>query len=440
MGRRLLAASPCLLTELTLIFSFASAMKVELHLIQNFPPANLNRDDTGAPKDCEFGGERRARISSQCIKRSIRTSPVFERTLESRIGIRTKRSAERIAEILGTMHGRSADEADALARAALGQLLSDVDEKGRTSVLYYAAPSELADLATRVHEADMEGALQSIVEARAAINSHPEDTSKSDRNKVEKAHEDALNDLKKALKNAVKRFVDNNKGWARSVDVALFGRMLAEEPELNLEASCQVAHAISTNRVSMEYDYYTAVDDLNPDAETGAGMIGSTGFNSSCFYRYILVDVDQLARNLSESSSETESGRLAALDGLRAFINAAIAAIPTGKQNSFAAQARPALVLAVVRPDGSMPMSLVNAFERPAAPRNGHTLLETSVLQLDRHWADLNTMYGDEDTQVFLAVQPSLAENGTLQSLADAHVANVQELVSAVMRSVGGDT
>lgn len=415
-------------------------MKVELHLLQNFPPANLNRDDTGAPKDCEFGGERRARISSQCIKRSIRTSPVFASELDSRIGIRTKRSTERIADILREKHDRSEEEATALARAALSQLLSDVDERGRTSVLYYAAPDELEDLAARVHEAstEAEDEVLAVVEAREAAEALDDEASKSERKEAAKTLDEARKALKKEVGKAIKDFVKDHRDWARSVDVALFGRMLAEEPELNLDAACQVAHAISTNRVSMEYDYYTAVDDLNPDAETGAGMIGSTGFNSSCFYRYALLDVKHLAHNLSEGEDVSDSGAAMALDGVRAFLRAAIAAIPTGKQNSFAAQARPALILAVVRSEDSMPMSLVNAFERPAAPRNGHSLLEASAAQLDRHWKDLNDMYGDDGSRAFVAAQGNLVENGTLKTLEASRVSNVQQVVESVLDVLDG--
>lgn len=358
-------------------------MRLELHFLQNFPPANLNRDDTGTPKDCQFGGERRARISSQCIKRSIRMSPVFENTLGEKIARRTKRFVEPLAERLEDEHGRDEEEAQKLAEAALDELIGlsgDDGDVSETEVLHYAANEEIEDLAALVHEADEEE--QSVSEA-------------------------------------TDKFMEENQGYARSVDIGLFGRFLADTPELTLEAASQVAHAISTNRVSMEFDYYTAVDDLNPDEETGAGMIGTTGYNSSCFYRYMLLDVQHLARNLSPEADPTPGSYERAILGTEAFARAAVAAIPTGMQTSFAAQARPQLVLAVVRPGKSAPMSLVNAFEEPARPQNGASLVQDSVAKLDQHWKEMTGMYGSSQSEPFLAVTESA---GNIDSLEEAQV------------------
>jgi CRISPR system Cascade subunit CasC len=376
-------------------------MRLELHFLQNFPPANLNRDDTGTPKDCQFGGERRARISSQCIKRSIRTSPVFEQTLGEQIGQRTKRFVEPLAKRLEKEHGHSEEEAQGLAADALDELIGLADSNGevqKTEVLHYAAQEEIEDLAERVHSAT-EG---------------------------DKTISDAIGDFK-----------EKNQGYARAVDIGLFGRFLADTPELTLEAASQVAHAISTNRVSMEFDYYTAVDDLNPDEETGAGMIGTTGYNSSCFYRYMLLDVEHLARNLSPDEDPTASSFERAIVGTEAFTRAAVAAIPTGMQTSFAAQARPQLVLAVVRPGKSTPMSLVNAFEDPARPQNGTSLVQDSVSKLDRHWGEMTSMYGSKESDAFLAMLDSA---GSVDNLEPARIEteNGQGEIEALVHQVIG--
>ena len=156
------------------------------------------------------------------------------------------------------------------------------------------------------------------------------------------------------LKAALKTLLDGTK----AADLALFGRMLADLPDNNVDAASQVAHAISTNKVEMEFDFYTAVDDLQADAETGAGMMGTVEFNSSCFYRYANIDVTQLQKNLDGD------GELV-VKTVEAFLRAAVVAIPTGKQNSMAAQNPPSFVLAVVRNSGLW--SLANAFVRPVA-------------------------------------------------------------------------
>lgn len=408
---------------------------VELHILQNFPPANLNRDDTGTPKDCEFGGVRRARISSQCIKRSIRTSPVFQHAMDHAIGIRSKRTGEHVADTLQTAHDHAEPEAIELAEAALDEFLSLSDETDggfrKTKVLYYASTAELEDLAHRLATSSLDDEVAAAVDARQAVAEVEADDEalKKDLKAAQKKQRSARRALKKGVKPILKAFVKENVGWARTVDIALFGRMLAEEPTLNVDGACQVAHAISTNRVSMEFDFYSAVDDLNPSGETGAGMIGTTGYNSSCFYRYMLVDVDGLARNLSPEADPTATSWQQATDGVEAFVRAAVAAIPTGKQTSFAAQARPQFVLAVARPNTSMPMSLVNAFEKPARPLKEKSLLQNSVTKLDGHWASLTDMYGTEGAEVFLAM---LDDAGAVDALASYQRASFGDLVQGV--------
>ncbi|TLN00074.1 type I-E CRISPR-associated protein Cas7/Cse4/CasC, partial [bacterium] len=118
-------------------------MLVELHLIQNFVPANLNRDDTNNPKDCDFGGVRRARISSQCLKRAIRNEKSFAQTTAVDIGIRTRWMNRLIAEAL-----EKAGKEQALAQSvadAFAIQYSKLD-KGHTSVLIYLSRNEVESI------------------------------------------------------------------------------------------------------------------------------------------------------------------------------------------------------------------------------------------------------------------------------------------------------
>ncbi len=344
-------------------------MLVELHLIQHFAPSNLNRDDTGAPKDCEFGGVRRARISSQCIKRAIRTSFQRERLLpEEHQAIRTKRLLGELADRL-VARGKDREQALVVAQRlieSLGLALA-ANQAEKTEYLVFFGRQEierLVDLADREWET-----LSQIVDASAGQG----------RGTKKQASSTIPNHIARAARDAL----DGGK----AVDLALFGRMLADLPERNIDAACQVAHAISTNRVTMEFDYYTAVDDLLPEETAGADMIGTVEFNSACYYRYQNVDIDQLVQNLQ---GDTELARA----GLEAFLRWSILAVPTGKQNSFAAQNPPSLVFAVVREHGLW--SLANAFVEPARPRDGRDLVQESIRKLDDYWGRLTSMYGVE--------------------------------------------
>jgi CRISPR system Cascade subunit CasC len=377
-------------------------MFVEIHLIQNFAPANLNRDDTGSPKDCEFGGHRRARVSSQCWKRSVREYFSQEALLpESQLGVRTKRLAGKIAAKLMELDGsRSPEQASnvaALAVEALGTKLdanSKKDDK-RTSVLLFLGNDQVDGLAKLCDE-------QWVVLMEASTKKKAE-----------------------ISKEVAKQFREALKG-SRAVDLALFGRMIAEDPEKNVDAACQVAHAISTHRVAPEFDYYTAVDDLGRDDETGAGMIGTQEFNSACFYRYANVSVPQLEANL-------QGDRELAISGLRAFLQSFILAIPKAKQNGTAAQSLPCFVMVVVRGKGLA--SMANAFARPVDGRDGGLTLN-SVNALARHYAKLTQMYGGSGVKM---ARFATMEDADFQPLLDAGVnraQNVEELLDGALAAV----
>lgn len=359
-------------------------MIVELHLIQNFAPANLNRDDTGSPKDCTFGGYRRARISSQSQKRAIRTLFAEEQLLPAdALGERTKRLVEAIGVSL-TAAGKDAEQASYVAGRILEALKIKMDSKrpDETSYLVFIGASEIARLS--------EIGSERWDELLAGFEPG---------NKKAKKPE-----LPKDVATAARAAIDGR----RAVDVALFGRMLADIPDRNRDAAAQVAHALSVNQVEVEFDFFTAVDDLKDrsqeDEDAGAGMLGTFEFNSACFYRYFNVDLGQLGRNLNYDAELTEAG-------LRAYLRAAVLALPTGKQNSFAAHQQPSLILSVVRDRGLQ--SLANAFVEPVRPdRSGNgDLVAKSVGALDAFLERQRVLYGDAVSTVrFAAVDPAYRE------------------------------
>ncbi|MFQ5575635.1 MAG: type I-E CRISPR-associated protein Cas7/Cse4/CasC [Anaerolineae bacterium] len=362
-------------------------MFIELHIIQNFAPANLNRDDSGSPKECEFGGVRRARISSQSFKRAIRFEPVFEETTKVENGRRTKFIADQITKRL-VEADKDKEEARAVAEAFADSYAGGLDKKtGKTNVLIYLSKEEFDGIAQKLL-ADWDTAL-----AEAAS----------------KGKQKIIGDLIKAL-------VKETKDRTGAPDIALFGRMLASKAELNIDAACQVAHAISTHRVAMEWDYFTAVDDFKPDDTSGAGMVGYTGYNSSCFYRYARIDWQQLKENLGwrdENKAKKAAEKALIQQGnqdavvlarrtVEGFLRAAIDAIPTGKQNAFAAQNPTNMALAVVRTDGKC-WNLSNAFEIPIRSERRSSDDETtytgyiapSIAALDEEWNDKISFYDD---------------------------------------------
>ncbi|MDB5311578.1 MAG: CRISPR-associated protein Cse4 family [Gemmataceae bacterium] len=353
-------------------------MRIEVHVLQNFAPSNLNRDDTGSPKDAEFGGYRRARVSSQCLKRAVRgyfkDEKLFDKT---QLGERTKRLAQAVAERL-IKKGRPGEESGRAAKTAVSAFLPKSEDKDehKTPYLLFLGETEIGRF---VDEVDRHWEAFSAVPAPAADDTAAEAPRSRGRGRQRPAEGPKVPD---GFARAVEKLLDGGK----AADLALFGRMLADLPDNNVDAACQVAHSISTNKIhSMEMDYYTAVDDLKPGDTAGADMIGTVEFNSACFYRYANLDVDQLAQNLQ---GDGELSRKTAEAFLRAFVHA----IPTGKQNTFAAQNLPSLVFVTVSTGG--PVSLTNAFVEPVSPRTGGNLVKMSIEALDDYYGRVVKMYG----------------------------------------------
>lgn len=361
-------------------------MFIELHILQNFAPSNLNRDDTGSPKDTEFGGVRRARISSQAIKRAIRKHDVFKKSVQTDIGFRTRYLTRKLVELLEGSN-KPAEESAAITRAIAALFTSkkgkmDSDDPDRTTVPVYLAESD-----TEWLKAEILKKWNELLEAsKVQITEDEEEGEETDKKKKKKKAS-----IPPALKEIVDGLIERTSKQAGAPDIALFGRMLADRPETNVDAACQVPHAISTHRVNMELDYFTAVDDLKTEDETGSAMIGVTAFNSACFYRYARIDWGLLVKNLGG-----EDNKDLARKTVEGFLRAAALAIPSGKQNAFAAQNPPDFMLGVVRKDGQS-WSLANAFETPVKPNKSEGgLMSASIEKLKEYWAKLSKVYGGD--------------------------------------------
>lgn len=383
---------------------------LELHILQNFAPSNLNRDDTGSPKDAIFGGVRRARISSQSLKRAMRMYFRESKLLgEADLASRTKRMVERIAALLKG-EGRDQVQAVKVVQFALAGLKLKIVEDGKTQYLVFLGEREMLEITHQInHHWD---ALNDAI-----TGSDGDDKKKAKDTK--KAAKDAVPDeLRKALEKAM----DGGK----AVDVALFGRMLADLPEKNQDAACQVAHAISTNKVEREFDFYTAVDDLKPDDNSGADMLGTVEFNSACYYRYACLDLEKLRENLQGDQELLERG-------LQAFLRAAIFAAPSGKQNTFAAHNPPSFISFTVRLDAS-PRNLANAFEQPARPKGEKTLTQDSLVKLAAEWVKLEGAFGQPGNGAFVNITGASIEGiGEDVGSVDALVSRTLERAKAAI-------
>lgn len=327
---------------------------IQTHVLTVYAPSNLNRDDTGRPKCAQFGGVNRLRISSQALKRAIRTSDAFKARVGANRGERTQRLGEEIRRHLIDKNVE-AEKAKSIARDIAGLFGKIKDPK--------AEDKEKRDISTYIEQlafvsADERAEAFAWAERLAAGETLPEKT----QDRV-----DAL--LKKA---------------DGATDIAMFGRMLADNPEFNREAAVQIAHAITTHRVDVEGDFYTAVDDLKrPSEDAGAGFIGELGFGSGVFYVYVCIDRELLKKNLAGDEALTQQAIAALLEGLAK-------SSPTGKQASFASRAHASYMR--VEKGSQQPRSLAAAFLKPVRDED---LLSASIRNLESLAGQMNEAYGD---------------------------------------------
>ncbi|MET9348044.1 type I-E CRISPR-associated protein Cas7/Cse4/CasC [Streptomyces termitum] len=350
---------------------------IDIHVLQTVPPSNLNRDDTGTPKSAVYGGKRRARVSSQAWKRATRTA--FSELLDpSELGVRTKRVvevlAERISALDTSLSPAAAEElaAETLATATGVKLAVPKRRKGggdetesapESTYLMFLSSRQFDALAALTIEGAADGDLKTLKEFF--------------RTRENKAR--------------ARRSVDTG----HSVDIALFGRMVADSTDLNVDAAAQVAHALSVHAVEVESDYFTAVDDKNTNAETGAGMIGTVDFNSSTLYRYAAVDANQLQENLGGLSEDRAPSTDPTRRAVEAFIEGFITSLPTGKINTFGHHTLPAAVIVKLRT--RRPISFVGAFEEPVETAEEGGFLRRSCEQLATYVPELENAFGLTD-------------------------------------------
>ncbi len=251
--------------------------RIEFHILQSFPVTCLNRDDVGAPKSAMIGGVSRARVSSQCWKRQVRLAMS---EFGIKLGIRSKKIASLLTNECKTL-GASEEQAQICGQTMAGYFAVDT--------LLFLSETEAKAFAAYALEQGFD-----------------------DKKLKDKA-------LAKIAKKALNPAVDG-------LDIALFGRMVAKATDMNVEASASFSHAISTHKVSNEIEFFTAVDDVRADDESGSAHMGSLEFNSATYYRYISLDLGQLQQTLGEDADLKPA--------IEAFVKALYVAVPDARQTT----------------------------------------------------------------------------------------------------------
>ncbi len=369
----------------------AEPMYVEFHVLRSYPPSNLNRDDLGSPKSIVFGGQRRVRVSSQCLKRTWRMSPFFRGELaDDQLGVRTQRMPQEVFGKLGADY-------DAKARAGLQALFAALGKKaakeGAPGPEDDPSEPEVGDAASAAEAAMTDTAKtdhllflsqQEIAAIAEFATARAAELAKVVQGGKKKTGVDnkALEKLRAALREHLKETCDRN-----AVDVALFGRFLTSQEFGECNAALQVAHALGTQKLELEYDYFTAVDDLQPSAETGAGYLNEAELCASVLYEYAVCDMPLLVKNLGGDQA-------LAAKAMGAIARAMCRSIfEKAKRNGTAPHTPADFLEVVVRRDA--PVSLANAFLKPVRPRAEADVMDVSIAALRTQAMKYDAAYGD---------------------------------------------
>lgn len=366
---------------------------IEFHALRSFPPSNLNRDDLGSPKTAVFGGVRRLRISSQCLKRTWRMSEQFRgHFAENQLGIRTDRLPEEVLKLAG-------ETLDDAARSGLLALLASIGKKA-------PKPNDAEDEPAE-DESGSAGAASSGRATTEARTAHLLFLSRQEIEAVAEFAKDSRDALakvfskKKVDSKALEKLRDHLQDHLElrtsknAVDVALFGRFVTSDEFDTVEGALQVAHGLGTQSVEVEYDYFTAVDDLGDTA--GAGHLGESEFASSVLYLYACCDLEQLENNLGRRAGDGRradaEARTLARKSLPALVRALAEATPKGKKTGTAPHTPAEYIEVVVR--RGLPLSYANAFLKPVSDRGGDdSVMGASVKRLTSHRDRLEQAYG----------------------------------------------
>ncbi|WP_123105244.1 type I-E CRISPR-associated protein Cas7/Cse4/CasC [Acidithiobacillus sulfuriphilus] len=392
---------------------------LQLHLLTAYPPACLNRDDLNRPKTAVMGGVPRLRVSSQSLKRAWRTSDIFQEAVAGQTGIRSKELGRLVRDAL--LSGASL--AELLGPNAPGTDSDDKVPEPKAAEWAWMIAAEYVDKKGKGgNEGDDEGAQPDDGEEgkkgkkKAARSNVGKETLKSEQVVFYSKDEiKALDELivilrengKAPTAEQLKTIKVEDAGGA--ADLALFGRMLASSPKFNVEAACQVAHAITVHRAAVEDDFFTAVDDLNTrEEDAGSAHMGEQGFGAGLFYSYICVNCDALRAQLGDELA----GKT-----IQALTEAAATVAPTGKQNSFASRAWAYYALA--EKGGRQPRALSLAFMKPVNDY-GDGMLANAVQALESMRDNLDQVYYDGQSLASrkLLALPDKAE-GSFKDLLD---------------------
>lgn len=391
---------------------------VNFHVLMSHSPSCLNRDDMGMQKTAIFGGTRRVRISSQSLKRAMRTSKYYQdhfpeksirtRNLEllslelykelSNRGFEIeKKWIEKAIQVFSSKSIGKSEQVDADKSDVEIQEETEIVETQKKVAVAPWSISEfkfICDKVIKIYQAELTDEEKYSLQKELDKESKRQPTKKKPKKSPEQVRDDFL--MKKVEKEIKDHASALMKACGQAVDIALSGRMATSGLMTNIDAALAVAHVITTHTVDGDLDWFTAVDDLTRESgETGSGHLDTQEFSAGVFYRYASLNLGQLQENLGGADREE------ALEIAAHALHMLATVIPEAKRNSTAPD-NPADFVCVTLSD--QPISLANAFEEPVKSKNG--FIKPSIQRLADYKENVYGKYEwqDQDKMAFFSL------------------------------------
>lgn len=416
-------------------------MFLQVHALTSYHATLLNRDDAGLAKRIPFGDAERIRISSQCQKRhwrealsgiiatpgAFRSRHFFDRIILARLtekGVDEKKARELVIELMAGLISKKEVAVKKGKKGAAKEADDEGDTDGDTGTTDDSSDNGAGkDGSLSIKQAALFGKPEADY-LTALLFSASEMDIKDGKNKIQSA----LKGDKKNFEAMMRAggFHDPFTGF----EGAMFGRFVTSDVLARTDAAVHVAHAFTVHSAKQEIDFFTVVDDLNRDEETGAAHAGDMDLGAGLFYVYVAVDVPLLVSNFTgcDSKDWRKQDTADARKALDALVNAIATVSPGAKKGSTAPHSYADLML--LETGTAQPRSLANAYLKAIKPEGD--MLDKSINSLAVQMDALDKMYGSSGKRF-------AASTRTLGSLGGAVTGSLAEIIKKALDAIFGE-
>lgn len=255
--------------KMTTYSSSEKNLCLNIDILRFLPPCRCNRNDNGDQKSIDINGTRRLYVSSQCIKSNIRKY----------FGFKTFSDISYIEDKLNNYSEDMEDESYNLTEKDYNSLIGKKNSGGNKS-----SNKKTSKKKSKENSEDV---------AEETINTESENGSSSSGSDNVCIHT-SLKELYELRNPVDKDKKDVKVIYNPNIEISLFGRMYANDKDWNVEAACQVSHAVSIQKTEFEDD--TWVCRQSDMSKLGCITMGTSNIGSAIVYYSVNLNIKDLLK------------------------------------------------------------------------------------------------------------------------------------------------